>query len=86
LKSLLETRTAGDPDDEKIVFTNLSPATLSEKLSNMGTPVSDQTIRDWMDAANYRLRKIRKDIAGGTHPDRNVQFDNIAKLIDDYEA
>ena len=86
LKSLLETRTAGDPDDEEIVFTDLSPATLSEKLTALQTPVSDQTIRDWMDAANYRLRKIRKDIPGGSHPDRNAQFENIAELIDDYEA
>jgi len=51
LKSFLKTRTAGDPDDEEIVFTDqspatLSPATLSEQLSNMGTPVSAQTIRD----------------------------------------
>ena len=50
----------------------------------MGTPVSDQTIRDWMDAADYRLRKIRKDIPGGTHPDRNAQFENIAELIGNY--
>ncbi|MCP4876638.1 MAG: ISAzo13 family transposase [Gammaproteobacteria bacterium] len=86
MKSLLETRTAGDPDDEQIVFTDLSPATLSGKLSSMGTPVSDQTIRDWMDAEDYRLRKIRKDIPGGTHPDRNAQFENIAELIENYET
>jgi len=76
LKSFLKTRTAGDPDDEEIVFTDQSPATLSEQLSNM----SAQTIRDWMDAMNYRLRKIRKDIAGGNHPDRNTQFENVAEL------
>ena len=52
----------------------------------METPVSEQTIRDWLNAANYRLRKIRKDIPGGSHPDRNAQFENIAELIDDYEA
>jgi hypothetical protein len=82
----LEIRTAVDPDDKEIVFTDLSPATLSAKLSTMQTPVSDQTIRDWLDAENYRLRKIRKDIPGGSHPDRNAQFENIAELIDDYEA
>jgi len=31
----------------------------------MGTPASDQAIRDWMEAADYRLRKIRKDSLGG---------------------
>jgi len=39
-----------------------------------------------MNAMNYRLRKIRKDIAGGNHPDRNAQFENIAELIDGYES
>ena len=86
MNSILKTRLAGDPDDEEIVFTDLSPAALSEILSGMGTPASDQTIRDWMDASNYRLRKIRKDISGGSHPDRNVQFENIAALIESYET
>ncbi len=52
----------------------------------MGTPASPQTIRNWLDEAHYRLRKIRKDIPGGRHPDRNTQFEQIAELIDKYEA
>lgn len=52
----------------------------------MGTPVSDQTIRDWMDSKDYRLRQIRKDIAGGHHPDRNAQFERIAALRNQYET
>jgi hypothetical protein len=59
---------------------------LSESLCDIGTPVSDQTICDWLDAANIRLRKIRKDLPGGSHPDRNAQFENIADLIDIYET
>jgi len=82
---LLNTRTAGDPDDETIVFTDLSPTILSKKLDALGTPVCNETIRQWMDEENLRLRKIRKDLAGGSHPDRNAQFERIAELIDDYE-
>ena len=52
----------------------------------MGTPACDQTIRDWLDDCDIRLRKIRKDIPGGTHPDRDAQFTNIAKLIEQYQA
>lgn len=85
LNSLLETRTAGDPDKEDIVFTDLSPATLSKRLALMGTPASDQTIRDWLDASDIRLRKIRKDTPGGEHPDRDAQFQNIAALVESYE-
>jgi hypothetical protein len=86
LQSLLQTRVAGDPDDEEIVFTDLSPASLSESLSGMGTPVSDQTICNWLDDQNIRLRKILKDLPGGNHPDRNAQFENIAELMKVYET
>jgi len=81
---LLNTRTAGDPDDETIVFTDLSPTILSIKLETLGTPVCEDTIRQWMDEEGLRLRKIRKDLAGGSHPDRNAQFERIAVLIDEY--
>jgi hypothetical protein len=86
IKSVLETRTAGDPDDEEIIFTDLSPANLSEIVTNLGTPVSDETIRQWMDAQGLGLRKIQKVVPGGSSPDRDTQFLRIAELIAEYEA
>lgn len=85
MKSLTETRSAGDPDDPKIVFTDLTPTRLEQALDAMGTPAGDDAIRDWMDEHNLRLRKIRKDKAGGLSPNRDAQFLNIAQLIDSYE-
>lgn len=86
LKSLTETRTAGDPDDERIVFTDLTPTRLEQALADMNTPASDDLIRQWMDAEGLRLRTIRKTIAGGASSDRDAQFRNIARLIDEYES
>lgn len=86
MKSLLQTRTAGDPDDEAIVFTDLSPRTLSETLKAMKTPVSHETIRQWMNDQKLRLRKISKVIPGGSSSDRDVQFVRIAELIDECQA
>lgn len=83
---MLQTRTGGDPDDETIVFTDLSPAKLSETVTKLGTPVSDETIRQWMDDERLRLRKIGKVLAGGSSPDRDTQFTRIAELIDEYEV
>lgn len=83
---MLQTRTAGDPDEEAIVFTDLSPAQLSETVTDLGTPVSGDTIRQWMDDEGLRLRKIRKDLAGGSSPDRDTQFLRIAELIEEYEV
>lgn len=82
----LEVRTAGDPDEEDIVFTDLSPRDLSEKLQEMGTPVGADAISDWLEDAGIRRRQIRKDLAGGHHPDRNAQFERIAQLIDQYQS
>jgi hypothetical protein len=67
------------------VFTDLTPTQLEYKLEAMGTPASDDTIRQWMDAQDLRLRKIRKVKSGGESPDRDAQFQNIAQLIEQYE-
>ena len=83
---MLETRTAGNPDDATIVFTDLSPARLSATMTQMGTPVCAEVIRHWMDEQDLRLRKIAKDLAGGHAPDRDTQFERIASLIAQYEA
>lgn len=85
MNSLTETRTAGDPDDPEIVFTDLTPTRLEQQLEAMGTPAGDDTIRQWMEDQKLRLRKIGKVKAGGESPDRNAQFENIARLIEQYQ-
>lgn len=86
LISCLEVRTAGDPDEENIVFTDLSPRTLAERLDKMGTPIGRDAITTWLNKAGIRRRQIRKDLPGGEHPDRNAQFERIAELIEQYES
>jgi hypothetical protein len=85
LKELLSVRTAGDPDEEQIVFTDLTPTRLEQTLESLGTPASDDLIRDWMQEQNLRLRKIHKVKAGGRSPDRDAQFQRIAQLIQEYQ-
>ena len=83
--SCLDVRTAGSPDEEEIIFTDLSSRELSEQLDAMGTPVGRDAIATWLHDAGIRHRQIRKDLAGGEHPDRDAQFCRISELIDDYE-
>ena len=85
LKKQLQTRIAGDPDDVSVVFTDVSPVQLEERLRACGTPASDDTIRAWMKQEGIRLRKIQKTQAGGMSPDRNTQFENIGRLINEYK-
>lgn len=84
MNSVLESRTGGDPDVPDLVFTDMTPVQLETRMEELGTPVSDDTIRSWLDDQNVRLRKIRKDRAGGEAPDRNLQFEIIAELFDRY--
>jgi len=86
LRACLDVRTAGDPDDEAIIYTSLSPRELSDQLTEIGTPVGRDAIATWLDNAGIRRRQIRKDLAGGEHPDRDAQFNRIAELIDTYES
>ncbi len=74
-------RPAGDPDEEDIVYTHLSPQNLSDRLGEMGSPVGRDAIATWLDDAGIRLRQIRKNLAGGEHPDRDLQFERIAELV-----
>jgi len=48
----------------------------------MATPVGPEAIRIWLEKKGIRYRQIRKDIAGGHHPDRDAQFNRIADLIE----
>lgn len=69
-----------------MVFTDVTPVQLEETLAACGTPASDDAIRSWMKRQGIRLRKIQKTKAGGSSPDRDEQFENIARLIDEYRS
>lgn len=73
----MQTRSGGDPDDEKIRFTDLTPTRLESELAALQTPVSDDLIRRWMDEQGLRLRKIRKVIAGGHSEDRDAHLGRL---------
>ena len=86
MSDLLAERTAGDPDDATVLYTDLSPQQLSQQLNDLGTPVSAEPIRQWMDAHQLRLRQMRKVLPGGATDDRDAQFKNIASLVEQYQA
>jgi hypothetical protein len=86
LKSVLNVRTAGDPDDAEALWTDLSPRSIAEAVTDLGTPVSPGVVREWLEAEGLALHKIEKTIAGGQSPDRNAQFERIAQLKAEYLA
>jgi len=86
LRQLLAEFTAGDPMRAGVLWTNLSLRELSRRLAGLGTPAGRRTIRRMLRQLNVGRRTARKKKTMGHHPDRNAQFENIARLRREYQA
>ncbi len=84
LKSTVEEQTAGDPEDESILYTEMTPPQIAETVSALGTPISENTVRNWLSENDLRLHQMDKRLAGGTPTNRDEQFRNIARLKREY--
>ena len=69
-----------------VLWTNLSLREWSRRLLALGTPASRRTIRRLLRKLQIGCRTARKKKTMGHHPDRNAQFENIARLRRAYEA
>jgi hypothetical protein len=86
LKSVLEVRTAGNPDDADVLWTDLSPRQIADVVTDLGTPVSPPVVQDWLEEQQLGRHKIEKVLPGGHSPDRDAQFCRIAQLKAEYLA
>lgn len=84
LQSILAVRTAGDPDEEEVLWTDLSPRQIADTVTELGTPVSPSVVRDWLEEHKLALHKIAKVLEGGQSPDRDAQFQRITELKTEY--
>ncbi len=82
--AVLEDHTGGDPMREEVIWTDLTPREIVEALMEKDLYVSQQIIRQLLDAEGYRRRQIEKYLDMGGHEDRNAQFENIARIKRDY--
>jgi hypothetical protein len=84
--SVLKEHTAGDPMDEKVKWTNLTKADIAAELAKKGFKVSRNIVKKLLKKHDYVKRKPSKNIAAGSHVNRNAQFERIAELRTSYEA
>jgi hypothetical protein len=84
---VLQDHTAGDPMRAEVKWTNLSRRQIAERLAAMGTPAGRDVVSQLLRKHGYRRRKaLKKKTMGRRHPDRNAQFENIARLKREYLA
>jgi hypothetical protein len=82
---VLEDHTAGDPMRLEVKWTNLSRRQIAKRMEELRTPVSRDVVSQWLRKHGYRRRKmVKKKTMGPRHPDRNAQFENIARLRKKY--
>jgi Rhodopirellula transposase DDE domain len=84
-RKVLEDHTAGDPMRPEVKWTNLSRRQIAKRVNELGTPVSRHVVSQLLRKHGYRRRKaLKKKTMGPRNPNRNAQFENIARLKKEY--
>ena len=82
---VLQDHTAGDPMRADVKWTNLSRRQIARRVTELGTPVSRHVVSQLLRKHGYRRRKaLKKKTMGPRNPNRNAQFENIARLKKEY--
>ena len=85
--SVLKEHTAGDPMDEKVVWTDLTPQEIAKMLDqDHQVNVSKSVVNKLLKKHNYRRRKAQKKKTMKSVAHRNEQFDNIKSLVAEFRA
>jgi transposase len=79
LDRLIDPETRGDPGCP-LRWTSKSTERLATELQSQGFVISADTVGRLLRQEGYSLQSTRKRLEGTSHPDRNAQFENIARL------
>jgi len=81
---VIDDHIAGDPMNGKIRWTNLSHKKISAKMKNEGIDISVTVVKKLLKRHGFTKRKAVKKTPIGSSKNRNEQFENIAKLKEQY--
>lgn len=85
LLALVEPATRGDPENP-LRWTSKSVRHLADELKARGLSASHQLVSELLASEGYSLQANVKTREGGTHPDRNAQFEHINERIQAAQA
>jgi transposase len=80
LERLLEPVTRGDPESP-LRLTCKSVRTLADELQHQGHRISYRSVARLLEDLGYSLQANRKTREGSSHPDRNAQFEYLARTV-----
>jgi len=85
LERLVEPVTRGDPESP-LRWTCKSVRKLAGELGRMGHRVSHRLVAELLHDLGYSLQANRKTLEGGSHPDRNAQFEHLNQRVEEQLA
>jgi len=85
LDALIDPVTRGDPESP-LRWTTKSTRKLAEELTEQGHPVGATKVRELLESLDYSLQANRKTREGTQHPERNAQFEYIARRAKEFQA
>jgi transposase len=85
LEGLIEPVTRGDPESP-LRWTAKSVRNLADELKKMGHKTSHRMVAELLHEMNYSLQANRKTAEGGSHPDRNAQFEYIHRKVKEFQS
>jgi len=85
LNRLIDPVTRGDPESP-LRWTSKAVRKLAEELNAEGHRVAATTVRKLLKGMGYSLKANRKTLEGKQHPDRDAQFQHIAKAVSEEQA
>jgi len=85
LEELIEPTSRGDPESP-LRWTCRSVRNLSDELKAQGYRVCHNVVAEVLRDLGYSLQANQKTVEGGTHPDRNAQFEHINEKVRAFQA
>ncbi len=84
---VIQRHTAGSPMDASLKWTHLSRQQIADRLrSEENIGISVTVVDQLLKKHEFRRRQALKRLSTGAHPQRNAQFENIHRLVDEYQA
>lgn len=85
LEKLVEPTSRGDPESS-LRYNCLSVRNLTEQLQAQGFRIARQCVSELLRQLGYSLQANRKTREGTRHPDRNAQFEYVAKQVKSFQT
>src|SRR3954470_16409740 len=79
-RKVLVEHTAGSPTEESLIWTDLTKTEIVDLMQDCGSYVSVHIVDQLLDRHGYHERKALRMEPLSRHPDRNSQFETIARL------